>query len=39
MELTFYFFLHCAAYQHAFQVANYIAELFRPDSAAFAELW
>jgi len=27
------------AYQHAFQVSNYIAELFKPDSPAFGELW
>ena len=27
------------AYQHAFQAANFIGELFKPQSQAFAELW
>ncbi|EKX41980.1 sulfite reductase [Guillardia theta CCMP2712] len=27
------------AYQNAFQTANYIAELFKPSSPSFAELW
>jgi len=27
------------AYQHVFQASNYIAELFKPLSPAFAELW
>jgi sulfite reductase (ferredoxin) len=27
------------AYQHAYQAANFIGELFKPQSQAFAELW